>query len=140
MAIEVMIKRRVKQGYEAKELVPLILQMRALAMNQPGYISGTTLCNLEHPEDCLVISRWESIEDWNRWFHSSQRAEMESKIETLAGKKTKYDFYASMVPRTIAEKATRRQTEKLSEKSKSGHFSTFACNEISYLQTSKSQI
>ena len=33
-----------------------------------------------------------------------------------------------------------RYIEKLSEKSKSGHFSTFACNEISYLQTSKSQI
>lgn len=31
MAIEVMIKRRVKQGLQAKKLVPLILQMRALA-------------------------------------------------------------------------------------------------------------
>jgi heme-degrading monooxygenase HmoA len=111
MAIEVMIKRRVKQGLQAKKLVPLILQMRALAMYQTGYISGTTLCNLERPEDCLVISRWESIEHWNKWFHSSQRAEMESKIETLAGKKTEYDVYAPMVPRTIAEKATRRQTE-----------------------------
>ncbi len=108
MAIEVMIKRRVKQGLQAKKLVPLILQMRALAMYQTGYISGTTLCNLERPEDCLVISRWESIEHWNKWFHSSQRAEMESKIETLAGKKTEYDVYAPMVPRTIAEKATRR--------------------------------
>jgi heme-degrading monooxygenase HmoA len=111
MAIEVMIKRRVKQGFQAKKLVPLILQMRALAMHQPGYISGTTLCNLERPEDCLIISRWESIDDWNKWFHSSQRAEMESRIETLAGKKTEYDVYAPMVPRTIAEKATRRQTE-----------------------------
>jgi antibiotic biosynthesis monooxygenase (ABM) superfamily enzyme len=49
MAIEVMIKRRVKQGLQAKKLVPLILQMRALAMHQPGYISGTTLCNVERP-------------------------------------------------------------------------------------------
>jgi hypothetical protein len=36
---------------------------------------------------------------------------MESKIETFAGKKTEYDVYAPMVPQTIAEKATRRQTE-----------------------------
>ena len=98
MAIEVMIKRKVKQGHKAKELVPLILQMRAIAMHQPGYISGTTLCNLERPEDCLVISRWESIDDWNRWFHSSIRAEMESKIERLVGEKTKYEVYAPMVP------------------------------------------
>ena len=116
MAIEVMIKRRVKQGLQAKKLVPLILQMRALAMHQTGFISGTTLCNLERPEDCLVISRWESIDDWNKWFHSSQRDEMENKIETLTGKKTEYDVYAQMVPRTIAEKATRRQTERLLEK------------------------
>jgi heme-degrading monooxygenase HmoA len=111
MATEVMIKRRVKQGFQAKKLVPLILQMRTIAMHQPGYISGTTLSNVERPEDCLVISRWESIDDWKRWFHSVQRAEMESKIETLAGKKTEYEVYAPMVPQTIAEKATRRQTE-----------------------------
>jgi antibiotic biosynthesis monooxygenase (ABM) superfamily enzyme len=45
MAIDVMIKRRVKPGRQAKELVPLILHLRALATYQPGYISGTTLCN-----------------------------------------------------------------------------------------------
>ncbi len=98
MAIEVMIRRRVKQGLQAKKLVPLILQMRSLAMHQPGYISGTTLSNLERPEDCLVISRWESIDDWKRWFHSSQRAEIESKIATLAGEKAEYEVYAPMVP------------------------------------------
>ena len=98
MTIEVLIKRRVKQGSQAKKLVPLILQMRTLAMHQSGYISGTTLSNLDRPEDCLVISRWESIDDWKRWFHSSQRAEMERKIETLAEKITEYDVYAPMVP------------------------------------------
>jgi heme-degrading monooxygenase HmoA len=98
MAIEVMIKRRVKQGVQAKKLVPLILRMRSLAMHQPGYISGTTLSNVELPEDCLVISRWETIEDWKRWFHSAQRAEMEKEIETLVGKKSEYNIYAPMVP------------------------------------------
>ena len=39
MAIQVIIQRKVKQGRQAKELVPLILQMRACAMYQPGYIS-----------------------------------------------------------------------------------------------------
>ena len=98
MAIEVMIKRKVKQGFQAKKLVPLILQMRSLAMHQPGYISGTTLSNLERPEDCLVISRWESIDDWKSWFHSSQRSEIESKIEKLTGRKAEYAVYAPMVP------------------------------------------
>lgn len=97
MAIDVMIKRRVKPGRQAKELVPLILHLRALATYQPGYISGTTLCNLEHPDECLVISKWESIDDWNRWRNSKQRAEIDQKIEMLIGEKAEYTMYAPMV-------------------------------------------
>ena len=100
MAIDVMIKRKVKAGRQAKELVPLILHLRALATSQPGYISGTTLSNLEHPEECLVISRWESIDDWNRWRQSKQRSEIEQKIEMLTGEKAEYNIYASMVAET----------------------------------------
>ena len=97
MAVEVMIKRKVKQGRQAKELVPLIMHLRALATYQPGYISGTTLSNVEHPDECLVISRWESIEHWNRWRKSKQRMAIEEKIETLAGEQTEYNIYAPMV-------------------------------------------
>jgi len=97
MAIDVMIKRRVKQGRQAKEMVPLIMHLRALATYQPGYISGTTLSNLERPDECLVVSRWESIDDWNRWRHSSQRSEIEQKIEALTGEQTEYNLYAPMV-------------------------------------------
>ena len=100
MAIDVMIKRKVKPGRQAKELVPLILHLRALATYQPGYISGTTLNNLEHPDECLVVSRWESIDDWNRWRHSSQRTEIEQKIEALSGEPTEYNIYATMVAHT----------------------------------------
>ncbi len=97
MAIDVMIKRKVRPGRQAKELVPLILHLRALATYQPGYISGTTLSNLEHPDECLVVSRWESIDDWNRWRQSSQRTEIEQKIEALTGEPTEYNLYAPMV-------------------------------------------
>ena len=100
MAIDVMIKRKVKPGRQARELVPLILHLRALATYQPGYISGTTLCNLAHPDECLVISRWESIDDWNRWRNSKQRIEIEQKIETLIGEKAEYAIYAPMVARS----------------------------------------
>ena len=97
MAIDVMIKRKVKQGRLAKELVPLILHLRALATYQPGYISGTTLSNLERPDECLVVSRWESLEDWNAWRQSKQRTAIEKKIEALTGEKTEYNIYAPMV-------------------------------------------
>jgi len=40
MSIEVMVKRKIKQGPQARKVVPLILQLRTLATYQPGYISG----------------------------------------------------------------------------------------------------
>ncbi len=97
MSIDVMIKRRIKPGRQAKEMVPLILHLRALATYQPGYISGTTLSNLEHPDECLVVSRWESIDDWNTWRKSEQRIAIEKKIEALTGEETEYNIYVPMV-------------------------------------------
>ena len=97
MAIHVIIKRKVKQGSQAKELVPLILQMRVCAMYQPGYISGETLCDIENPEDCIVISRWETVGDWDNWVRSQERAEIDQKIEILTEEKSEYQIYSPMV-------------------------------------------
>jgi heme-degrading monooxygenase HmoA len=97
MAIEVMIKRKVQQGPQARKLVPLILQLRALATYQPGYISGRTLYNVENPEDCLVISEWQSLEDWYKWMKSKERVDIQDKIDTLTGEQTEYSIYAPMV-------------------------------------------
>ena len=56
MGVRVIIKRTVKQGHQARELVPLLLEMRCIAARQPGYISGETLCDTENPGDCLDLS------------------------------------------------------------------------------------
>jgi len=97
VSIEVMIKRKIKQGPQARKLVPLILQIRALAMYQPGYISGKTLYNVENPEQCLVVSEWQSLEDWFSWMKSEKRAEIQGKIDKLTGEQTEYSIYAHMV-------------------------------------------
>ena len=97
MSIEVMIKRKIKQGPQARQLVPFILQLRALATYQPGYISGRTLYNVENPEDCLVISEWQSLDDWHSWMKSEKRAEIQKKIDELSGERTEYRIYAPMV-------------------------------------------
>ncbi len=98
MAIQVIIKRKIKQGRQAKELVPLLLQMRACAMYQPGYISGETLCDIEHPGDCLVISKWETVGDWHNWVRNQDRIAIEQKIEILTEEKSDYHIYSPMVP------------------------------------------
>jgi heme-degrading monooxygenase HmoA len=98
MAIEVLIKRQIKQGPQARKVVPLILQLRSLVTFQPGYISGVTLCNVDNPEDCLVVSRWENRDCWETWRSSSKRAEIQDKIDELIGEKTEYTIYVPMVP------------------------------------------
>ncbi|CAB1071815.1 hypothetical protein D1AOALGA4SA_1358 [Olavius algarvensis Delta 1 endosymbiont] len=97
MSIEVMIKRKIMQGPQARKLVPLILQLRALATFQPGYISGKTLYNVENPEDCLVVSEWQSLELWYSWMKSEKRAEIQRKIDDITGEETEYSIYAPMV-------------------------------------------
>ena len=92
MAIKIIIKRNVPKGKEA-ELLPLLVKLRSLATAQPGYISGETLRNVDDPEDYLVISTWQSVDDWNRWLSNKQRAEIQEKIDTLLGKETKYTTY-----------------------------------------------
>lgn len=98
MAVRVIIKRTVRQGHQARELVPLLLEMRCIAAKQPGYISGETLCDIENPGDCLVISSWETRGHWKRWKDSKERSEFDIKIESLTGEKTKYNTYEHMTP------------------------------------------
>ena len=113
MAIDIMIKRKVKPGRQARELVPLILHLRALATYQSGYISGTTLSNLERPEEVLVVSRWESIDDWNAWRQSEKRMAVEQKIEALAGEKTQYNIYAPLVAQSDEGQTLKKSVRRL---------------------------
>lgn len=92
MAVKIIIRRVVPKGREA-ELLPLLIQMRGLATAQPGYISGETLRNVENPEEYLVISTWQSAENWKAWLKNKQRAEIQGMIDKLLGKKTEYSVY-----------------------------------------------
>ena len=67
MSVKVAIRRIVPKDRE-EELLPLLVQMRVLATNQPGYISGETLRNMEREEECIVISTWQSKGEWDKWF------------------------------------------------------------------------
>ena len=99
MAIQVIIKRTVHPGAEARQIIPLLLQLRSLATLQPGYISGETLSDVENPGECIVISKWEAIEDWNRWLHSPQRKVIQDKIDSITGEETQYNVYAPVIAR-----------------------------------------
>ena len=92
MAVKVLIKRKVT-GDKAREMIPLFKQMRVQANNQPGYISGETMRSLDNPDEFLVISTWESSEDWKNWVNSADRKEVQDKIDALLGGKTDYEIF-----------------------------------------------
>ena len=92
MAVKILIKRTVPRG-KAKDLIPLFRQIRSLAINQPGYISGETLKRLDVPDQFLIISTWQGSGDWSRWADSPERMNIQKKIDALLGGETEYEIY-----------------------------------------------
>jgi heme-degrading monooxygenase HmoA len=92
MAVKVFIKRIVPAD-KAKEMIPLFREMRRLANDRPGYISGETMRNLDNPEEFMVISSWQSSSDWNAWLESVERKEIQEKVDGLLGGTTEYSIF-----------------------------------------------
>ena len=92
MAVKIIIKRKVIEN-KTEALLPLLKQLRNLAMGQEGYISGETLKRIDSPGENLVISTWQSIDAWRAWVLNPQRIEIQNKIDELLGEKTYYELY-----------------------------------------------
>ncbi len=103
MAISVMIQRTFKDEEIAAKLSPLIVKLRSLATIQPGYITGRTFRCLDCPGEYLVISTWNSLDDWNRWLNSEQRMALQKQVDSLLGEKTLYRLYEPLVGGIIPE-------------------------------------
>jgi heme-degrading monooxygenase HmoA len=92
MSIKVLITRTVPPE-KARDMLQLFREMRSLATKQPGYISGETLRSNDRLDVFLVISTWESPEDWEQWLLSKERQEIQEKIDTLLGGRTDYEMF-----------------------------------------------
>lgn len=97
MAISVMIQRTFSDNEKAAKLAPLIVKLRSQATIQPGYITGRTFRCMDCPGEYLVISTWNSLEDWNRWLQSDQRMALQKQIDALLGESTTYRIYENLV-------------------------------------------
>lgn len=92
MTVKIFIKRKVP-GKNSVELALLLQKMRGLTLNQPGYISGETLKRIDKNDECMVISTWCSVEDWNTWVNNDRRIIVQSEIDNLLGGETEYAIY-----------------------------------------------
>ncbi|UCH21437.1 MAG: antibiotic biosynthesis monooxygenase [Deltaproteobacteria bacterium] len=92
MTIMVLLKRQAPEE-KFDELKELIDQLRSATFGQPGYISGETLKRIDQTGECLVIAKWKSRADWERWFQIPKRADIQRKIDELLGTPTEYEIY-----------------------------------------------
>jgi heme-degrading monooxygenase HmoA len=95
MPIKVMIKRK-WQVDKPEELFPLLTALRATAREQPGFISGETLRSLDDPSYFLVISIWETADDWKNWMQNKERRDLQGKVDSLIGEKTFYEMFETV--------------------------------------------
>ena len=52
-----------------------------------------TLKRVDSPSEYLVISSWESLDEWSRWLVSSERRDFQERIDSLTGLETKFEIY-----------------------------------------------
>ena len=93
MTVKIVIKRFVPKNKESS-LLPLIKALRIATTKQDGYISGETMQRIDKPGETVVVSTWESAEDWNRWVKNPERIQLQEKIDALLGKETEYRMYS----------------------------------------------
>ena len=92
MTVKILIKRVVSPE-NVLALTLLLKKLRSLTLNQPGYIFGETLKRVDREDECMVISTWRSLEDWNAWLNNQERATIQSEIDLLLGLETDYAVY-----------------------------------------------
>jgi len=92
MTVKIFIKRKVQEENSA-ELTLMLKKLRALTLEQPGYVSGETLTRIDKTDETMVISTWRSVEDWNAWVNSPKRNEIQGAIDKLLGQETEYAMY-----------------------------------------------
>lgn len=90
MIAKVIIKRKVIQDKE-KEFFTLLRQLRSMAMEQEGYISGETLICAEETNTVLVISKWTSLDHWNVWKANAKRRRIDYLLSELQEEPTTYE-------------------------------------------------
>ena len=92
MAVKIFIRRVIAEE-RINDLLPLFRRLRNLATHQRGYISGETLKRIDHSGEYLVISTWQSVDDWRTWVLSDERTKILEKIDILLGGDTDYAIY-----------------------------------------------
>jgi heme-degrading monooxygenase HmoA len=92
MAVKIFIRRVIAEE-RINDLLPLFRRLRNLATNQPGYISGETLKRIDTAGEYLVVSTWQSLDNWREWVVCRERIEIQNEIDARLDQDTTYEIY-----------------------------------------------
>jgi len=92
MAVRVFIEREIQPGNDLK-LHSLLMQLRNKGMLQKGYITGETLRDVNNANKFLVISTWDSLEDWNNWHANAERKKLQDELDKVLKAPGKFTVY-----------------------------------------------
>lgn len=92
MAVKILIYRYISKEQEPV-VRPFLKQLRRLALSNKGYISGESLISGENLEENLIISSWESLDDWEGFMEDNESKEVRYKIDQILAKETVYKIY-----------------------------------------------
>jgi len=92
MSVTIISKRHFKIDQD-DNLIPLLKELRNDAKKQKGFISRGAFSSLNDPSEHIVISEWETVEDWKTWMDMEEHRQIQGKIDVLIGEKTFFDVY-----------------------------------------------
>ena len=92
MAVKVLINRLVKENM-IDEALSLLKESRIKAMDQPGYISGASLVDHYNPQNIMIISTWQTFEDWTNWYESDERESTEARLDVFLQASPQYEIF-----------------------------------------------
>ncbi len=102
MAVKILIRRRFKEA-SPRNVSEVLVISRRNAMREKGYISSETLCSSDDPNLILVLSMWQTKEDWLNYQNSSVRKETEEKYYELFESPTEYEFFNLGLPFALGD-------------------------------------
>jgi heme-degrading monooxygenase HmoA len=90
--IKVVISRQIKEGAETK-VQEMLMDLRAAALHQPGYVTGETLVSINDPHNILTVGTMTSLEHWKAWRESEQRIELANLLRPFLVKDEEFSIY-----------------------------------------------
>lgn len=88
MSVRIIIDRKVKKGKET-DFAKLLRKLRSQAIFSEGYISGEMLRARDDPQNYIVITAWQSVDDWEKYEKVPETSKVHARVEKLMARPTK---------------------------------------------------